>query len=70
MAETPARAQLRQDVEDQLHHAYGGSIFWLSHAVTKPPANGELVQAMDKLTQAEEAKKKLDREILAAYEKE
>ena len=63
-------AQRRQEVEDQLHHAYGRCIFWLNHAVTKPPANGELAQAMDKLTQAEEAKKKLDREILAAYEKE
>ncbi|HIQ61704.1 MAG TPA: hypothetical protein IAD31_08960 [Candidatus Enterenecus faecium] len=62
--------QRRQEVEDQLHHAYGRCIFWLNHAVTKPPANGELAQAMDKLTQAEEAKKKLDREILAAYEKE
>ena len=60
----------RQEVEDQLHHAYGRCIFWLNHAVTKPPPNGELAQAMEELTQAEEAKKKLDREILAAYEKE
>ena len=60
----------RQQVEDQLHHAYGRCIFWLNHAVTKPPPNGELAQAMEELTQAEEAKKKLDREILAAYEKE
>ena len=62
--------QRRQEVEDQLHHAYGRCIFWLNHAVTKPPPNGELAQAMEVLTQAEEAKKKLDREILAAYEKE
>ena len=62
--------QRRQEVEDQLHHAYGRCIFWLNHAVTKPPPNGELAQAMEELTQAEEAKKKLDREILAAYEKE
>lgn len=62
--------QRRQEVEDQLHHAYGRCIFWLNHAVTKSPPNGELAQAMEELTQAEEAKKKLDREILAAYEKE
>ena len=65
-----AHRQRRQEVEDQLHHAYGRCIFWLNHAVTKPPPNGELAQAMEKLTQAEEAKKQLDREILAAYEKE
>lgn len=62
--------QRRQEVEDQLHHAYGRCIFWLNHAVTKSPPNGELAQAMEELTQAEEAKKKLDWEILAAYEKE
>ena len=65
-------AQQRQEHRQrrQLHHAYGRCIFWLNHAVTKPPPNGELAQAMEELTQAEEAKKKLDREILAAYEKE
>ena len=65
-----AHRKRRQQVEDQLHHAYGRCLFWLNHAVTKPPPNGELAQAMEELTQAEEAKKKLDREILAAYEKE
>lgn len=65
-----AHRKRRQQVEDQLHHAYGRCLFWLNHAVTKPPANGELAQAMDKLTQAEEAKKKLDREIVAEYEEE
>lgn len=60
----------RQQVEDQLHHAYGRCLFWLNHAVTKPPPNGELAEAMENLQKAEEAKKKLDREILADYEEE
>ena len=60
----------RQQVEDQLHHAYGRCIFWLNHAVTKPPPNGELEEAMENLQRAEEAKKNLDREILAEYEEE
>lgn len=60
----------RQQVEDQLHHAYGRCLFWLNHAVTKPPPNGELAEAMENLQRAEEAKKNLDREILAEYEEE
>lgn len=60
----------RQQVEDQLHHAYGRCIFWLNHAVTKPPPNGELAEAMENLQRAEEAKKNLDREILAEYEED
>lgn len=60
----------RQQVDDQLHHAYGRCLFWLNHAVTKPPPNGELAEAMENLQKAEEAKKKLDREILAEYEEE
>lgn len=60
----------RQQVDDQLHHAYGRCLFWLNHAVTKPPPNGELAAAMEELTKAEEAKKNLDREILAEYEEE
>ena len=60
----------RQQVEDQLHHAYGRCIFWLNHAVTKPPPNGDLEEAMENLQRAEEAKKNLDREILAEYEEE
>ena len=65
-----AHRKRRQQVEDQLHHAYGRCLFWLNHAVTKPPPNGELAEAMENLQKAEEAKKKLDREILAEYEEE
>ena len=65
-----AHRKRRQQVEDQLHHAYGRCIFWLNHAVTKPPPNGELAEAMGNIQKAEEAKKKLDREILAEYEAE
>lgn len=57
----------RLKVEDQLYHAYGRCLFWLNHAVTKPPPNGELAEAMEELNAAEEAKKDLDREILAQY---
>ena len=64
------RRKRRQQVEDQLHHAYGRCLFWLNHAVTKPPPNGELAEAMENLQKAEEAKKNLDREILAEYEEE
>ena len=49
-----AHRKRRQQVEDQL----------------KPPPNGELAEAMENLQRAEEAKKKLDREILAEYEEE
>lgn len=57
----------RLEVDDKLHHAYGRCIFWLNHAVTKSPPNGELAEAMEELNAAEEAKKNLDREILAQY---
>ena len=52
--------------EDKLDAMIEAAVYEL----TKPPPNGELAEAMENLQKAEEAKKKLDREILAEYEEE
>lgn len=56
--------------EAKRRHAAGRILFWLYKAVTKPPPNGELDEAMRKYTIAEEEQKTLEREILAAIESE
>jgi hypothetical protein len=45
-------------------------LFWLYKAVTKPPPNGELEEAMKKFNIAEEEQKTLEREIMAAIDSE
>lgn len=58
----------RSVLEQERRRAAGRLFFWLHHAVVKPPANGELEEAMKAYTEAEEKQKDLDRQILADYE--
>jgi mannitol-specific phosphotransferase system IIBC component len=75
-----AEEQRRKKLEQQRHdrtvaeanrrRAAGRLFFWLHHAITKPPANGELEDAMKNYTAAEEAQKALEQDILASYEED
>lgn len=58
----------RSELEQKRRRAAGRVLFWLHHAVTKPPPNGELEEAWDTYQQVEEAQKALDQQILADYE--
>ena len=58
----------RSELEQRRRRAAGRVLFWLHHAVTKPPPNGELEAAWETYQAAEEAQKALDQQILADYE--
>ncbi len=68
----------KKEVEKQRHartvaeanrrRAAGRLFFWLHHAIVKPPPNGELEKAMESYTQAEDAQKALEQDILASIE--
>ena len=53
---------------ERRRRAAGRVLFWLHHAVTKPPPNGELEEAWASYQAAEDAQKALDQQILADYE--
>ena len=69
-SERVALRQRRLRVEDRLQHAYGRMFFWLHRAIVTGQHNGDLEAAWTQLQRAEEEKKELDREIIAAYRKE
>lgn len=52
----------------KLRRAEGRLFFWLHRAVVKPPPNGELEEAWDAYTKAEDDAKAIDQEIVAEYE--
>lgn len=58
----------RSEAEQKRRRAEGRLLFWLHHAVTKPPPNGELEDAWRDYQEAEEAQKEIERAILAEYE--
>lgn len=58
----------RSVLEQERRRAAGRLFFWLHHAIVKPPANGDLENAMQSYLEAEEKQKELDRQILADYE--
>lgn len=60
--------QERSELEQKRRRAAGRVFFWLHHAVTKPPPNGELEEAWAHYQEIEEAQKALDQKILAEYE--
>jgi len=71
--EASERAEIRTrrlTVEHKLRHAYGRVFFWMHKAITKPPHNGELEEAMRLLQDAEAENKALDQEIISKFEKE
>ncbi len=60
----------RLKIDDELQHAYGRMFFWLYRAITTGQHNGELEAAFQRLQEAEQKKKDLDREILADCEQD
>ena len=58
----------RAVAEANRRRAAGRLFFWLHHAVTKPPPNGELDEAMENYKKAEEAQKAVEQDILASLE--
>lgn len=67
-AEDKRTRRQRSELEQKRRRAAGRVLFWLHHAVTRPPPNGELEEAWNAYQQAEEAQKALDQQILADYE--
>lgn len=58
----------RSELEQKRRRALGRLLFWLYHAVTKPPANGELESAMNAFQAVEDELKALDQKIVAEFE--
>ena len=58
----------RSEAEQRRRRAEGRLLFWLHHAVVKPPPNGELEAAWEDFQDAEEEQKEIERAILAEYE--
>ena len=58
----------RAVAEANRRRAAGRLFFWLHHAITKPPPNGELEEAMENYQKAEEAQKQVEQDILASLE--
>lgn len=55
----------RMQVEDEVNHCHGQMLFWLYRFVVTGERNGELDNAYERLQEAEQKKKDLDRSILA-----
>ena len=67
----------RMIVEDKLHKCYSRCLFWMNEILESADCGKDAMQAeknlkdaMAKLTEAEDEKKQLDREVIAEYEKE
>jgi hypothetical protein len=58
----------RSEAEQRRRRAEGRLLFWMHHAMVKPPPNGELEKAWEDYQEAEEAQKEIERAILAEYE--
>ena len=58
----------RSEAEQRRRRAEGRLLFWMHHAIVKPPANGELEKAWEDYQEAEDAQKEIERSILAEYE--
>lgn len=58
----------RSEAEQRRRRAEGRLLFWMHHAIVKPPPNGELEDAWEEFQNAEEAQKEIERAILAEYE--
>lgn len=55
----------RLTIEEEMEHATGRLLFFFHKAIVTGVHNGDLEEAWQKYLAAEDAKKKLDREILA-----
>lgn len=58
----------RAIVEAERRRAAGRLFFWLYKAVTKPPPNGELEEAMNNYNRVEEKQKSLEQKIIADHD--
>lgn len=58
----------RNQIEDELDHAYGRLLFWQYRAIVTGQHNGELDKAFTDMQEAERRKKELDRAIIAENE--
>ncbi len=58
----------RLTLQDEIQHATGRVLFWLVRYTDTGDHNGELHASFDKLQEAEEKMKQLDREVLAENE--
>lgn len=58
----------RRTIEDELWHSAGRLFFWINRWAETNEHNGELRDAFAGFKQAEEAKKQLDRDIIAEHE--
>ena len=58
----------RSQLEKKRCRAEGRLLFWIHHAITKPPHNGELEEAMKEFEAVEDELKALDQKILAEFE--
>ena len=55
----------RSQLELQRRQALGRVLFWMHRGLVKPPANGELQEAMDAFEAVERQQKELERKLLA-----
>jgi hypothetical protein len=58
----------RIKVEEELQHCEGRLFFWVHKAIVTGQHNGDLEAAFEAYQEAEQAKKDLDREVLAENE--
>lgn len=58
----------RSEAEQRRRRAEGRLLFWMHHALVKPPPNGELESAWEEYQAAEETQKEIERQILAEFE--
>ena len=58
----------RSQLEQKRRRALGRLLFWMHRAITHPPHNGELEEAMEDFRAVEDEQKALDQKILAEFE--
>ena len=63
-----AMMQEKRELDQEYDHAVGRCLFWLNDQVVHKDAGEDLENAMAKLNEVEERKKKREREIVAIYE--
>ena len=65
-ADERRRLRIREaEIEDELHHAYGRTFFWLFKFAESGEQSGELARAFADLEEAEEKRKEYLRQITA-----
>ncbi|MBE6608058.1 MAG: hypothetical protein E7633_05855 [Ruminococcaceae bacterium] len=58
------------DADSRLHHAYGRMFFWIYRAIVSGKYSSELEKAFRELEDAENARKKVEREIVSRFSSE